>query len=291
MDFAALQAFLEVARTGSFSAAAATLYLTQPAVSKRIAALESELAVALFDRVGRKVALTEAGRLLLPRARQLVNEAADLKRLVTDLSGEIAGPLVMATSHHVGLRRLPAVIRTYVRAHPRVELDIRFMDSEAACRAVLSGEVQLAVVTLPPDGEPGSLSLTPVWHDPLAFMAAPDHPICRLESLDLVSLSAYPAILPGPATYTRQILDDAMQRVDAKVRVSMSTNYLETLKMLVAAGLGWSLLPESMVDGSVTALDVAGPALSRELGIVTHRRRSPSNAERAMIEACLASAR
>jgi DNA-binding transcriptional LysR family regulator len=286
MELSALQAFIEVARTGSFSAAAEGMFLTQPAVSKRVAALEQELGVALFDRVGRKVVLTEPGRLLLPRARQLLNEAADLKRLVADLSGEASGPLVMATSHHIGLHRLPPVLRHYVRAHPRVSLDIRFMDSEAACRAVLAGELQLAVVTLPPRAALPNLDLIPVWQDPLAFTVAQDHPLRGRTDLDLRALADHPAVLPSPATYTRQILDAAMHAAGTSARVSMSTNYLETLKMLVATGLGWSLLPRSMLDASVAALTVDAPRLERELGIVIHRRRSLSNAERAMIATC-----
>ncbi len=288
MDFATLQAFLEVARTGSFSAAAEALFLSQPAVSKRVAALEHELSAELFDRVGRRVALTEAGRLLLPRARQLLNEAADLKRLVADLAGRTAGPLVMATSHHIGLHRLPAVLRRYAREHPQVALDIRFMDSEAACRAVTAGEIQLAVVTLPPAQGVPNLDLTPIWHDPLAFVVAPDHELCAVARPDLETIAGYPAILPGPGTYTRQILDAAMHAAGTAARVSMSTNYLETLKMLAATGLGWSLLPETMLDHSLRALPADAPALSRELGVVTHRRRSLSNAERAMVAACAA---
>ena len=128
MDLANLQAFVEVARLGSFSTAAERLYLSQPAISKRIAALEDELNTLLFDRVGRKITLTATGTALLPRARQLLNDAVDLKRMATELSGQIAGPLTMATSHHIGLHRLPVVLRDFTRDHPDVSLDIRFME-------------------------------------------------------------------------------------------------------------------------------------------------------------------
>src|SRR5699024_10601763 len=108
------------------------LHLTQPAVSKRIATLEDQLDARLFDRIGRRVTLTEAGRLLLPRARQILEMVDDSRRALSNLSGNVAGSLTMATSHHVGLHRLPPILKAYVRAHPEVRLDMRFLGSEEA---------------------------------------------------------------------------------------------------------------------------------------------------------------
>lgn len=286
MELSALLAFTEVARTGSFSEAAAALFLTQPAVSKRIAVLEAELGTRLFDRIGRHVAPTEAGITLLPRARRLLNDAADMKRLISDLEGNIGGTLVMATSHHIGLHRLPPVLRRFVHDYPDVKLDIRFMDSEAACKSVLAGELQLAIVTLPPTDELEKIAITNVWSDPLEFAASPNHPLAKLRSPKLANLAAWPAVLPSRSTYTRRILEQAMADHDLTLNVSMSTNYLETLKMLAGIGLGWSLIPASMLDATIVALDVRALRLQRALGIVVHRDRSLSNAERAMIEAC-----
>jgi len=106
MDLNSLQAFIEVARHESFSQASDTLFLTQSAISKRIALLEDELGTKLFNRINRQVSLTDAGRNLLPKAQELLNQAADMKRYATNLSNEVAGPLSIATSHHIGLRRL-----------------------------------------------------------------------------------------------------------------------------------------------------------------------------------------
>jgi DNA-binding transcriptional LysR family regulator len=289
MDIAALQAFVEVAARRSFSAAAEALYLTQPAVSKRIAQLEAELDARLFDRIGRKVSLTAAGTALLPRARRLINDARELKRLVDDLAGAVRGRLVMGTSHHVGLHRLPAPLKRYAETWPEVELDIRFMDSEAACRAVETGDLELAIVTLPPD-DPPNLQLDPIWHDPLAFMVGRDHPLAGRGPVELDDLLHYPAVLPGGTTYTRGILEAAVRSRPDALNIAMTTNYLETLHMLVATGLGWSLLPATLLDEQVVALRVEGTRLSRRLGAVTHRRRSLSNAGREMILACKAGA-
>lgn len=107
MDLANLNAFIAIAETGSFSEAGERLHLTQPAVSKRIAGLEQQLGVRLFDRLGREIGLTQAGRALLPRAYQILNVLDDTRRALTNLSGEVSGRLTLATSHHIGLHRLP----------------------------------------------------------------------------------------------------------------------------------------------------------------------------------------
>jgi DNA-binding transcriptional LysR family regulator len=173
-----------------------------------------------------------------------------------------------------------------VNDYPDVMLDIRFMDSEAACKSVLTGELQLAIVTLPPTGELEKIAVTKVWPDPLVFAAGPDHPLAELNNPTLADLATWPAVLPSRTTYTRRILEQAMTDHDLVLNVSMSTNYLETLKMLAGIGLGWSLIPASMLDATVVALNVQTLRLQRELGIVVHQDRSLSNAEQAMIKVC-----
>ncbi len=283
MDFDDLQAFAAVAEQGSFSRAAESLYRTQPAVSKRVAALEQELGTQLFDRIGHTIQLTEAGRALLPRARDLLLRMEDSRRAVTNLSGQIGGVLHLGTSHHVGLHRLPPILRAFSRTYPQVELDIRFMDSEAACHGVERGELELAIVTLPL--EPSAvLALTPAWHDPLAIVAAREHPLAGRRRLQLTDLAAYNAILPATGTFTREILQRALQPSGLRPKVGLSTNYLETIRMLVAVGLGWSVLPQTMLESDLVALNVSGLKLARELGAVRHRDRTLSNAAGALLQ-------
>ncbi len=281
METASLRAFVAVADNGSFSLAAARLFLSQPAVSKRVAALEGELGTRLFDRIGRTVTLTEAGQTLLPRARHILLELEDSIRSLSSLSGEVQGTLRFATSHHIGLHRLPPVLKQYVRRYPQVRLDIRFMDSEQACHAVEIGELELAVVTLPPDPA-DTLGTECIWRDPLAVVAACDHPLCAMKRPQLSDLGAYPAILPASNTFTRQIAEAAFARLALKLEVALSINYLETIKMLVSVGIGWALLPQTMLDRQIRALPVKPLALQRQLGSVIHRDRTLSNAARAL---------
>ena len=130
MDISALQAFLAVAESGSFSRAAEKIYLTQPAISKRIAALERQVGARLFDRIGRGIRLTEAGEVLLIRARAVLKELEDVKLSIANLSGTIAGELSLATSHHIGLHRLPPALKRFHETYTKVRLNLHFMDSE-----------------------------------------------------------------------------------------------------------------------------------------------------------------
>lgn len=291
MDTAVLKAFIEVARHESFSKAAETLHLTQPAVTKRIQVLEEQLDAPLFDRVGRRVTLTEAGRALLPRARQWLHELDDMRRLVSDYSeaatGQLTGTLTVGTSHHIGLHRLPPALRAFSTAHPQVRLDIRFIDSEQAYDAVLSGELELGIVTLPPAPD-DRLVAKVIWPDPLAFVVAAGHPLAaraqtQPAGIAAADLAPYSAILPSSSTFTRQIAEQMFQREGLTLNVSLVTNYLETIKMMVSIGLGWGVLPASMCDAEVVAVPVQGVALSRDLGVVHHPRRALSRAAQAML--------
>jgi DNA-binding transcriptional LysR family regulator len=281
MDIAALKAFIAVADNGSFSLAAEHLYLTQPAISKRVSALENELEARLFDRIGRGVSLTEAGQALLPRARSILVDLEDSVRALRNLSGEVHGTLRFGTSHHIGLHRLPPVLKEFVHIYPEVRLDIRFMDSEEACLAVEHGELELAIVTLPPSPA-DVLQMEKVWDDPLAIMVARDHPLTHKPRPSLKDLASHPVILPATGTYTREIAEAAFKDVDLHLDIALSTNYLETIHMLVSVGIGWSLLPVTMQDDQTRILSVSALSLRRSLGVVYHRDRTLSNAARAL---------
>ena len=148
MDNQNLKAFITVAELGSFSEAADSLYLTQSAISKRIALLEQQIGKRLFDRIARQVSLTEAGNELLPRARRILQEYENALQAINDLSGEASGTLRLAISHHLGLHRLPPILKQFAQQYPNVTLDIEFMDSEKAYEQVLHGESEVAVITL-----------------------------------------------------------------------------------------------------------------------------------------------
>lgn len=282
MDLNNLRTFIVVAETGSFSQAAERLYLTQPAISKRIAGLEQQLNRRLFDRLGREITLTEAGRALLPRAYRLLDVLDDTERALNNLDGEVGGKLSLATSHHIGLHRLPPLLRRFTQKFPKVALDIRFLDSEVAYEEVLHGRAELAVITLAPKTL-APIRAIEIWDDPLEFVAAPEHPLARLPGICLEDIARYPAVFPGDHTFTHHIVRRLFEQQGLSFSIAMSTNYLETIKMMVSIGLAWSVLPRIMLDGQVERLQVPDVHLSRRLGCILHTERTLSNAAEAFI--------
>ncbi|MCP3849215.1 MAG: LysR family transcriptional regulator [Gammaproteobacteria bacterium] len=289
MDIPAIETFLTVAKKQSFSLTAESMYLTQPAISKRIASLESELNCKLFDRIKKKIILTEAGKLFLPRAQNIIDELKAGKNTLAEMGGVISGDLSMVTSHHIGLHHLPPVLKHYVNEYPKVNLKLNFMNSESACLAIENAEIELAVITLPI--EPADcLNTIKIWSDPMILALHNDHPLIKkqktgkiLNEKDLSHLSSYPAILPEVGTYTRVLLDEYLLSFNIIPQVKLSNNYLETIKMMVSVGLGWSVLPETLIDNTLSSIKTSDKVICRSLGLVTHKSRTLSPAAQKMV--------
>lgn len=282
MDMSELQAFVAVAESSSFSHAADVLHITQPAISKRISNLENQLGLRVFDRIGRSVILTEGGRALLPRARKILMEVEDCRRALTNLQGQVAGKLTLGTSHHIGLHRLPPVLRAFTSAYPEVQLDMKFIDSEEAFAGVSQGELEIGIITLPPEA-PERFLLLPIWRDPLCVVVCKNHPLKERAKVTLKNLAQQVAVLPSTTTFTRRIVETLFLDAGLQINVAIETNYLETIRMMVAIGLGWSVLPATMVNDDVEVLAVPQLQLERQLGVVYHPDHSLSNAAQAMI--------
>jgi len=282
MQIPQITAFLAVAELQSFSLAAERLHITQPAVSKRIRQLEETMQTTLFDRIGKKSILTPNGLALIPHAEQILLEIKTYKARLEREHDQPSGMLSLATSHHVGLHRLPQVLRDFKIEYPQVDLDLHFMDSEDACIAVSKNELELAIVTLPeiPDER---LNLEPIWIDLLQVVLAPDHPLSHLSEISSDQLLDYPAILPSTGTFTRKIINQYFATAKGSMKIILETNYLETIKVMVSANLGWSMLPISMLDSTLTGISLNGLEIKRSLGIVTRRNRTLSLNSEAMI--------
>ena len=283
MDTQHLQAFVAIAETGSFSAAAERLHLTQPAISKRIALLEEQLKASLFDRIGRQVALTQAGQVLLSKAKLILGEVAAAQRAIADLQGDIQGKLSIATSHHVGLHYLPPFLRALSIQYPQVKLDLHFLDSEQAYHEILQGRFDLAIITLALQQDARIHSET-LWHDQLEFVVAPTHTLATQSHLQLADLSLHQAIMPDTSTYTTQLIKTLFDEQQLPLDIAMISNHLDTIKMLLSIGLGWGVLPRRIIDEQLQILDVNHPPIMRPLGYIHHNQRSLNNAARVFLD-------
>jgi DNA-binding transcriptional LysR family regulator len=283
MDSLALKAFMAVAEQGSFSRAADDLFLTQPAVSKRIVKLENQLKTQLFDRIGRNVYLTVAGQHLLPKAKVILEAMANTADELTNLSGRVGGQLRIATSHHISLHRLPTPLSKFIALYPHVELDIQFAESEVIYEGLLHGRWQLGIITLNPEPH-AQLQQQAIWQDKMKFVAAPDHPLNQQSAVKLSQLSSFPALLSKTSTFTRSIIEQDFAAQNLALNVAMSTNNLDTIRMMVSIGMGWSILPQTLINSQIKVIDTLSTPITRQLGCVWHQQRSLSNAAEALIK-------
>ncbi|MDD2794172.1 MULTISPECIES: LysR family transcriptional regulator [unclassified Acinetobacter] len=281
MNLAAFEAFIKVMETGSISMAADLLFITQPAVTKRIHSLEEYFGVKLFESAGRGVQATHAAHSLLPKVKNWLNELGDIHHTLSHEQEQVQGKLKIGTSHHIGLHHLPQHLRNYVQKFPEVTLDVHFVDSEQAHEQVLAGDLELAFLTLPPKGDE-RLSYVTIWNDPLVFVVAPFHPLAQKKHLSLEDLIQYPSLLPASQTYTTQITLAEFEKQGVKPKITMSNNPLESIRMLVSIGLGWSVLPKTLLNQDLQMLDI-NVQMQRQLGMVWHPGRTQSRAVQELV--------
>tara|TARA_R110000868_G_scaffold165897_3_gene399553 strand:+ start:1015 stop:1917 length:903 start_codon:yes stop_codon:yes gene_type:complete len=289
VDSNALKAFLAIVDQGSFSEAAEQLHLTQPAISKRLAALESQLDTTLIDRSHRQVRLTDSGARLLPHARKILDEIHNARIALSPDSGLIEGELQIIASHHIGLHHLPNWLRRFKREYPQVSINLQFMESDAAYEQMRKRNAELAFVTLSDSMAP-SFNVLTHWPDPMAFVISADHPLASLTKPGLADLAEHPALLPDTSTSTYRVVSRLFLEANLSLHSQMPTNYLETLKMMTSVGLGWSVLPLRMVDRSLKVLEgvlangtEAEHRVTRMLGAIGLTDRQPGNAAKALL--------
>ena len=282
MNLAAFEAFVKVMETGSISLAAEQLFITQPAVTKRIHSLEDYFGVKLFESAGRGVQATHAAHSLLPKVKSWLNELGDIHHTLSHEQDLIQGKLKIGTSHHIGLHHLPHHLKNYVQNFPNVKLDVHFVDSEQAHEQVLAGDLELAFLTLPPQLDERLRYIT-IWNDPLVFVAAPFHPLAQKQNLKLEDLLEYPSLLPAAQTYTSQITLAEFEKKGLKPKISMSNNPLESIRMLASIGLGWSVLPRTLLNQDLQQLNIS-LEMHRQLGMVWHPGRTQSRAVQELIQ-------
>lgn len=285
MDINNLKAFIEVADKKSFSRSAESLKLTQPAVSKRIAALESELSAKLFDRVGRNVYLTEAGQVLLPSARQISLELSRIEDVICNLGKDVSGELSIGTTEHIGTHRLPEVLKPFCKAFPNVDIDLQFSCSQQILAKVEQGQLEMGLCLLPARQKVSArLDTLEIWSDDMVIVVSNDHPLVTGKTVPLELLAKCPAILPQPGSATRREVDHILQAGHQKASVCIEASDFETIKTMASLGFGWACLPAIQVDDSLTVLPVAELKLKFSISLVRHKERTLSRAGQAFLE-------
>jgi DNA-binding transcriptional LysR family regulator len=239
MELFQLRYFLKAAEREGFTRAAEELGISQPALSRAIANLEAELGQPVFERQGRKVALTDAGRLLQSRAAQVVSLLEDAKNEITD-DGE-SGRLRVAAIPTIAPYFLPGVLREFSRQHPQASVLIQEDVTDNALRKCAQGEVDAAILALPVPAR--HLEVEELFEEELILVLPADHALAKKRGVTMKDIEPYPFVLLDEAhCLTDSIISFCRQSSFHPVAVER-TNQLTTVQELVALGHGISMIP------------------------------------------------
>jgi DNA-binding transcriptional LysR family regulator len=266
-----LQSFLVVIESGSFSAAAERLHLSQPAVSLQVRQLEKSLKAPLIERVGRTAKPTAAGAALLAHARQ-VNAAVDLAvDAVARQASGAAGRIRLGTGATACIFLLPPILKELRTSLPALEITVTTGNTPEIAKAVEDNVIDIGLVTMPVSGR--SFEIIPVLKDEFVLIAPRDMPLpARITP---AVLATKPVVLFEPGGNTRRIADQWLTRGGVSLKPLMSLGSVEAIKEMVRAGLGCAILPGMAVSAAAKPRDLIvrslSPRLYRRLAVVVRR--------------------
>jgi DNA-binding transcriptional LysR family regulator len=281
MNLNHLAIFHAVAQTGSMTLGAERLDISQPAVSKQVQELERFLRVRLFDRIGRRVYLSQAGELLADYASRLFALAQEAEQAMADVRAVGRGQLTIGASTTIGTYLLPGVVAEFWRRHPGIELLVRIENTEEVHRRLAARELDVALT----EGfvEEEELDAEVFHRDELVVIASPSHRLAGRSRVSVSALREEPFILREPGSGTRAVEERALTRLKLPVQVVMALGSTEAIKRVVAEGVGLAIVSRLTVRtecaaGTLAVLPVAELHMPRPLHLVrrTGRRDGPA---------------
>ena len=281
MNLSQLKAFLAVAQDRSFSRAAEKLYLTQPAVSKQIQALEEALGMRLFDRVGRSILLTQAGNILHDHAHIAFQTLEEARETINQLRGLQRGHLRISAASTIGTYMLPQPLGELKAQFPGIEISLAITNKARVVQQVLSHEVELGFVG--PPVEPAELEMEEYLLDELVLIMAPTHRLAQEESVGVAELAEEVFILREQGSGTREIMEEELGRVRVSLKKAMELGSTEAIKQAVAANLGVSIVSKfaislEILQGRLAVARLPELNLRRQLFVIHHGGRTLSPA-------------
>jgi DNA-binding transcriptional LysR family regulator len=276
MNLNHLAVFHAVAEAGSMTRGAERLDISQPAASKQVQELECVLGLPLFDRIGRRVHLTQAGETLADYARRLFALAHEAEQVMADVRAVGRGRLAIGASTTIGTYLLPGVLAEFWRRHPGIELLVEVGNTEQVHRRLAGRELDVGLT----EGfvEEEGLDAEIFHRDELVVIAAPGHRLAGQPRVPLSAVREEPFILREPGSGTRAVEERALARLQVPVRVAMALGSTEAIKRVVAAGVGLAVVSRLAVGvecaaGTLAVLAVAGLRLDRPLHLVRRQGR------------------
>ncbi|RCS89131.1 LysR family transcriptional regulator [Brevibacterium aurantiacum] len=311
MNLEQLASFVEVANTGHFTKAAATLHLAQPSLSRQISTLEKELGSALFHRAHGHISLTAAGETLLPTARRMLADAEAVRRDMDELAGLRKGRIRLGATPTLCVSLVAEAISSFHQEHPGVELELVEKGSRELIEALGAGELDLALITrtLTPSAQMPRLRMREVLSEDLVVIAGADRrsggstswsgdsrsgaPLLPGDTVTLAEVAALPQVLFHHGYDLREATSAAFDAAGLAPNIVVEGAEMDAVLRFVERGLGVAIVPAMvLVDRPrLTSAQLLEPSLSRTVSLATRADVRPTRAASAMETTILSTAR
>lgn len=288
MNFRQIEVFVGIVKYGSFTAAANALYLTRPTVSTHIDLLEEELGVLLFERQGREVALTEAGRLFYPYAADILSLRNKVINAVNRYKEEISGTIAVASSTTPGSYLLPRLVKPFCTEYADVRFKVTISSSAEVIDAVRNYRTDVGLVGL--TAKDKQLEFVPIYRDKMVVIAPASYTRNDWNrALTFSQIKGESFIIRSPGSATREVLERALAEIGqslSELNVIIEVDSLEGIKNFVKSGVGISIVPSVSVDeeDSLKVFPLAGLKVCRTFYLVYHKKRVLSPAVKEFVK-------
>jgi DNA-binding transcriptional LysR family regulator len=276
MDLRQLRYLVALADERHFTRAAARQHIAQPALSQQIRRLEAELGVALVERTTRQVRITEAGELLVGRARRIITELEAAHSELEALKGVETGHVSVGTMHTMGPIDLSIVLAIFHERHPAVELTVREESSEDLAEMIRDDELDLAFLSVTERVESHGLALHQLLLEELVVLLPPGHRLAGRRSVRMADLRDEEFVSYRPGARLRELLYSAARYAGYEPQVKLELNESQRIRRLVGRGMGVAILPRSDAAGSgaeIVHVALRDPPLSRDITLAWRQER------------------
>ena len=271
MEIRQLRAFVAIAESGTFTAGAVRVHITQAAISMQIRQLETEIGARVFVRAPRHVILTEAGEHLLHRARQILREHDVALEEIAELAGAERGRLRIGSASAMVLTdELPRILNELRKQHPRAEISVTSGTSEALVEQIAAGELDIAFVSLPVDVR--GIQTDRLSEDQLVAIASPRHTLAKQKTISAYTLAGEKLILGERGGNTRRLIDQFFAQAGVTLKVAMELSRQAAIRRMVEEDMGVGIVPlqsvnEEVESGKLVRWWIEGAQINWELGL------------------------
>ena len=240
-----LKVFEAAATALNFSLAAKRLYLSQPAVSMQIKQLEGSIGLPLFEQMGKKLFLTDAGRELLHYSRNITQQLSEMEAVFGEMKGLGQGNLTLSVVNTANYFT-PQLLAKFCQDHPNINVNLHVANRDAVLQQLAENSTDLAIMGQPPDGL--DIDAKPFMENPLVVIAAPEHPLTKLKRVKLAQLAQEAFLSREKGSGTRSAMERIFAQHDIQPQISMEMETNEAIKQAVRAGMGLGILSLHSVE-------------------------------------------